>query len=149
MIGSRGQGVRRRAKGRRQPHGQQYVDVDGRFDRVASIEMFEAVGERYWPSYFGKIGETLVPGGRAASVHRAVDDDALASRGLRGTNVGSFPDRALLEELGALAAAGDLRVPITGRYTLDEAVTGLADAQRKHSRGKLVIEMSGAGDQHL
>jgi cyclopropane-fatty-acyl-phospholipid synthase len=42
-----------------------YRDVEGRFDRVASIEMFEAVGERYWPSYFGKIHETLAPGGRA------------------------------------------------------------------------------------
>ena len=42
-----------------------YRDVEGRFDRVASIEMFEAVGERYWPSYFGKISETLAPGGRA------------------------------------------------------------------------------------
>ncbi|MFI4965955.1 MAG: class I SAM-dependent methyltransferase [Caulobacterales bacterium] len=42
-----------------------YRDVDGRFDRVASIEMFEAVGERYWPAYFGKISETLAPGGRA------------------------------------------------------------------------------------
>jgi cyclopropane-fatty-acyl-phospholipid synthase len=42
-----------------------YRDVEGRFDRVASIEMFEAVGERYWPSYFGKIGDSLAPGGRA------------------------------------------------------------------------------------
>ena len=42
-----------------------YRDVEGRFDRVASIEMFEAVGERYWPAYFGKIRESLTPGGRA------------------------------------------------------------------------------------
>ncbi|HZZ32443.1 MAG TPA: cyclopropane-fatty-acyl-phospholipid synthase family protein [Phenylobacterium sp.] len=42
-----------------------YRDVDGRFDRVASIEMFEAVGERYWPAYFSKIRESLAPGGRA------------------------------------------------------------------------------------
>ncbi|MDB5456107.1 MAG: Cyclopropane-fatty-acyl-phospholipid synthase [Caulobacter sp.] len=42
-----------------------YRDVRGRFDRVASIEMFEAVGEAYWPSYFGKIHEVLAPGGRA------------------------------------------------------------------------------------
>jgi len=42
-----------------------YRDVEGRFDRVASIEMFEAVGEEYWPSYFGKIHEVLSPGGRA------------------------------------------------------------------------------------
>jgi len=42
-----------------------YRDVEGRFDRVASIEMFEAVGEQYWPTYFGKIHDVLTPGGRA------------------------------------------------------------------------------------
>jgi len=42
-----------------------YRDIEGRFDRVASIEMFEAVGEAWWPAYFGKIGEVLSPGGRA------------------------------------------------------------------------------------
>jgi cyclopropane-fatty-acyl-phospholipid synthase len=42
-----------------------YRDVEGRFDRVASIEMFEAVGEAYWPRYFRKIQEVLSPGGRA------------------------------------------------------------------------------------
>ena len=42
-----------------------YRDVEGRFDRVASIEMFEAVGEAYWPRYFRKIREVLSPGGRA------------------------------------------------------------------------------------
>jgi cyclopropane-fatty-acyl-phospholipid synthase len=42
-----------------------YRDVEGQFDRVASIEMFEAVGEAYWPRYFSKIQEVLSPGGRA------------------------------------------------------------------------------------
>jgi cyclopropane-fatty-acyl-phospholipid synthase len=42
-----------------------YRDVPGRFDHVASIEMFEAVGERYWPTYFQKIHDVLKPGGRA------------------------------------------------------------------------------------
>ena len=42
-----------------------YRDVQGRFDRVASIEMFEAVGERYWPTYFDMIRERLADGGRA------------------------------------------------------------------------------------
>ncbi len=42
-----------------------YRDVQGRFDRVASIEMFEAVGEAYWPAYFRKIRDVLTPGGRA------------------------------------------------------------------------------------
>jgi len=42
-----------------------YRDVEGRFDRVASIEMFEAVGEKYWPTYFRAVRERLAPGGRA------------------------------------------------------------------------------------
>ncbi|MDE2486666.1 MAG: class I SAM-dependent methyltransferase [Alphaproteobacteria bacterium] len=42
-----------------------YRDVDGQYDRIASIEMFEAVGERYWPAYFGAIRDRLTPGGRA------------------------------------------------------------------------------------
>lgn len=44
---------------------QDYRDVEGQFDKVASIEMFEAVGEAYWPAYFKKIADVLKPGGRA------------------------------------------------------------------------------------
>ena len=43
-----------------------YRDIDGRFDKIASIEMFEAVGEKYWPAFFAKLSEALKPGGRAA-----------------------------------------------------------------------------------
>ena len=39
--------------------------MKGRFDRIASIEMFEAVGERFWPAYFGAVRERLLPGGLA------------------------------------------------------------------------------------
>jgi len=45
---------------------QDYRDVRGEFDRVASIEMFEAVGESYWPIFFRTVAERLRPGGRAA-----------------------------------------------------------------------------------
>ncbi|MBY9051532.1 class I SAM-dependent methyltransferase, partial [Pseudomonas fluorescens] len=38
---------------------------EGRFDRIVSIEMFEAVGERYWPLYFEKLRSSLVKGGVA------------------------------------------------------------------------------------
>ena len=44
---------------------QDYRDVTGGFDRIASIEMFEAVGERFWPTYFGTLRERLLPGGAA------------------------------------------------------------------------------------
>jgi cyclopropane-fatty-acyl-phospholipid synthase len=42
-----------------------YRDERGTYDHVVSIEMYEAVGERYWPTYFGAIGKRLKPGGRA------------------------------------------------------------------------------------
>lgn len=45
---------------------QDYRDIPGRFDRIASVEMFEAVGERYWPRFFSRIADLLKPEGRAA-----------------------------------------------------------------------------------
>jgi cyclopropane-fatty-acyl-phospholipid synthase len=44
---------------------QDYRDTRGTFDRIASIEMFEAVGEEYWPVYFQTVRDRLAPGGRA------------------------------------------------------------------------------------
>lgn len=44
---------------------QDYRDVAGRFDRIVSIEMLEAVGVAYWPVYFRKLAECLKPGGTA------------------------------------------------------------------------------------
>lgn len=43
-----------------------YRDVTDTYDRVVSIEMYEAVGEEYWPGYFAAISKALKPGGRAA-----------------------------------------------------------------------------------
>ena len=43
-----------------------YRDITGTYDRVVSIEMYEAVGEEYWPGYFQAIGKALKPGGIAA-----------------------------------------------------------------------------------
>jgi cyclopropane-fatty-acyl-phospholipid synthase len=42
-----------------------YRDQQGRFDHLVSIEMFEAVGERYWPTYFQKVASLLHTKGRA------------------------------------------------------------------------------------
>lgn len=42
-----------------------YRDERGVYDRVASIEMFEAVGEAYWPTYFGQLRDRLTAGGMA------------------------------------------------------------------------------------
>ncbi len=44
---------------------QDYRDVKGQYDRIASIEMFEAVGERFWPAFFQGVRDRLRPGGLA------------------------------------------------------------------------------------
>ena len=42
-----------------------YRDERGHYDGIASIEMFEAVGEKYWPSYFSTVHDRLKPGAHA------------------------------------------------------------------------------------
>ena len=43
-----------------------YRDVEGSYDAVVSVEMVEAVGERYWPVYFAALDRLVRPGGRVA-----------------------------------------------------------------------------------
>ena len=45
---------------------QDYRDETGQYDGIASIEMFEAVGETYWSTYFSTLSNCLRPGGKAA-----------------------------------------------------------------------------------
>ena len=52
-----------------------YRDERGTYDAVASIEMFEAVGERYWPAYFSTLARVLRPGGRAVIQAISIDED--------------------------------------------------------------------------
>ncbi len=54
-----------RLSGRADLRLQDYRDVGGSFDRIASIEMIEAVGEAYWPAYFRMLRDRLKPGGVA------------------------------------------------------------------------------------
>ena len=53
---------------------QDYRDVCGEFDRIVSIEMLEAVGERYWPVFFTTLRDRLRPGGRAVVQVITIDD---------------------------------------------------------------------------
>lgn len=55
---------------------QDYRDVRGSFDRIVSIEMLEAVGQRYWPQYFAQVRDRLRSGGRAAIQTITIAPDA-------------------------------------------------------------------------
>ncbi|KRS10526.1 cyclopropane-fatty-acyl-phospholipid synthase [Roseovarius atlanticus] len=54
---------------------QDYRDETGLYDGIASIEMFEAVGERYWPVYFDTVHDRLKPGAQATLQIITVGDD--------------------------------------------------------------------------
>jgi cyclopropane-fatty-acyl-phospholipid synthase len=43
-----------------------YRDVSGHYDAICSVEMIEAVGDRYWDTYFAQLDQLLAPGGRVA-----------------------------------------------------------------------------------
>ncbi len=58
---------------------QDYRDETGRYDKVASIEMFEAVGEAFWPVYFAKLDEVLKPGGAAGLQVITIREESWAS----------------------------------------------------------------------
>jgi len=58
---------------------QDYRDEAGQYDRIASIEMFEAVGEEYWPTFFGKVRDCLKPGGKAGLQIITIRDDLFES----------------------------------------------------------------------
>ena len=54
-----------------------YRDVTGQFDAVISVEMIEAVGERWWPEYFRALDERLAPAGRVGLQSILMGHDSL------------------------------------------------------------------------
>jgi cyclopropane-fatty-acyl-phospholipid synthase len=54
---------------------QDYRDVTRSFDAIASVEMVEAVGRRYWPEFMDSVARCLKPGGRAAIQYIAMREE--------------------------------------------------------------------------
>ena len=87
---------------------QDYRDVGERYDHVVSIEMFEAVGERWWPTYFKKLAAVLKPGGTAMLQTITIRDDLFGAY-RKGTDFiqqyvfpgGMLPSSQVLHRLAA------------------------------------------------
>lgn len=54
---------------------QDYRDVEEQYDAIASVEMVEAVGQKYWPDFLDCVAHNLKPGGRAAIQYISIADD--------------------------------------------------------------------------
>lgn len=62
----------------------------GKFDNIVSIEMFEAVGEKFWPHYFRQVGSLLTSGGRAVIQTITINDRDFKSYKTGGDFIRSF-----------------------------------------------------------
>ena len=119
-----------------------YRDLEGRFDRVASIEMFEAVGEAYWPTYFRKLASLMAPGGRAGLQVITIREDLFEGYRRRPDFIqlnifpgGMLPsDRRLRQETDRAGARLDGRPPLRPGLCRHPGRVG-APLWRTHRRG--------------
>ncbi|PIT71622.1 cyclopropane-fatty-acyl-phospholipid synthase family protein [Limnohabitans sp. B9-3] len=107
---------------------QDYRDInDGPYDAVCSIEMIEAVGQEYWPTYFATVARLLKSGGKAC-IQSIVIDDSLFDRYVTSTDFIQqyiFPGGCLPcpREFRAQAAKAGLKVVDEMAFGLDYAET--------------------------
>ena len=106
---------------------QDYREVDEQFDSIASVEMVEAVGQRWWPAYLDCIARNLKPGGKAAlqliSIRHELFDDYVASADFIQAYI--FPGGCLIDEpsFAALAAERGLTWSDRRGFGMDYAET--------------------------
>lgn len=106
-----------------------YRDLDEQYDHIVSIEMFEAVGERYWPGYFRTLKQALKPGAASrAVIQTIVIDESLFASYRKGTDFIQqyiFPGGMLPspQRFRTLAEAAGLAVRDEFHFGLDYART--------------------------
>ena len=106
---------------------QDYRDCQERFDGIASVEMFEAVGEKHWPEYFEAIAKCLKTGGKAC-IQTIVIAEELFDRYRRNTDFiqqyvfpgGMLPSRSSFK---ASAAEAGLQIENEFAFGADYAKT--------------------------
>jgi cyclopropane-fatty-acyl-phospholipid synthase len=119
---------------------QDYREIDESFDAIASVEMVEAVGERWWGAYFDAIARNLKPGGRAAlqfiSIDHALFGGYAANTDFIQTYI--FPGGMLVDEprFEALAKERGLSWQDRDGFGLDYAET----LKRWHVRYDAAVE---------
>ncbi len=104
-----------------------YRDVPGTFDRIVSVEMFEAVGEAYWPTFFETLRDRLTPEGRAALQIITIRDELLPVYRQRPDFIQMhvFPGGMLPSEerLAEVTSASGLSSRVVRRFGRDYAET--------------------------
>ena len=104
-----------------------YRETAGQFDAIASVEMVEAVGQRWWPAYMDCIARNLKPGGRAALQFISIDHRLFDAYSQSADFIQAyiFPGGMLIDEpsFAALAAERGLSWQDRDGFGLDYAAT--------------------------
>jgi cyclopropane-fatty-acyl-phospholipid synthase len=106
---------------------QDYRDVTGTYDRIASVEMIEAVGEEHWPGYFKTIADRLKPGGVAMIQAITIEAASFARYRAKADFIqryifpgGMLPTEAVMT---ANAEAAGLQFEVVERFGADYVAT--------------------------
>ncbi len=104
-----------------------YRDIQGKYDHIVSIEMIEAVGERYWPDYFAVLKRHVAPGGSALVQAIVIADDFFEGYRSRPDFIQTyiFPGGMLLspQRLGEQCRKAGLKIAELYSFGLDYAHT--------------------------
>jgi cyclopropane-fatty-acyl-phospholipid synthase len=122
-----------------------YRRTKGTFDRIASIEMLEAVGERYWPNYFHVVSERLRRGGRALVQTITIRDELFSQYRTRSDFVRHyvFPGGMLpsLKRIREEAERAGLRISDSFSFGQDYARTLREWSKRLKTRESEVLAL--------
>lgn len=122
-----------------------YRDIDGRYDNIVSIEMIEAVGARYWPSYFSVLKRNLAEGGRVLLQAITVKDELFDTYQASSDYIRQyvFPGGMLLSDsvIAAQAQRAGLEVRDNFAFGEDYARTCRIWAERFEAQKRKITEL--------
>jgi len=147
------------ARGRLQSAGQDveiaiqdYRKEKDKYDHIVSIEMYEAVGEQYWKTYFDKIKQSLKDDGKAIIQAITIDDKVFKSYRKRSDFIRKhiFPGGMLAspEIFGKIANQAGLKVTDAYNFGLDYAQT-LYDWRERFNKVQDQVKSLGFDDRFI
>jgi len=111
-----------------------YRDIQGQFDKIVSIEMIEAVGESYWPQYFGKIGSVLKARGKTMIQGITIREDLFYSyrKGTDFIQQYVFPGGMLLTERTFREKGTEIKMNLADRFEFPDSYVKTLQAWREN-----------------
>ena len=122
-----------------------YRDINGKYDNIVSIEMIEAVGARYWPSYFATLKRNLAEGGRVLLQAITVKDSFFETYKTSSDYIRQyvFPGGMLLSDSVIAKQANDAGFAVRDSFAFgqDYAQTCRIWAKRLSAQKRRITEM--------